>query len=134
MTYEQLMGMVLASSPGEWIYNDERGLWVFTKDLDIRITAKKQRAARTFVEPWAQNFPDRRAYLCVFELWYHATLVKEYAFVAVDGYRAYLPIPKAFDDMTITKEQYLVAGILNMPHGGPRSSYFDDYITRFRID
>jgi hypothetical protein len=134
MTLDQLLAMIMSSSPGEWLWNDERGIWTFTRDLHVRIVAKKQRSQRSFQEAWAQDFPDPRAYLCIFELWYGATFVKEYPFVAVDGYRAYLPVPRSQGDMSVSKEQYLVAGILNMPSGGPHPGYFESYIARFRID
>ena len=54
------------------------------------------------------QFPDRNAYVEVFELWYGTSFVNEYYFAAVDGFRTRRRYAQ-IDDHTITEDQYAVA-------------------------
>ena len=132
VTYDELIGQMMASSADDWLANDERSIWTFKHDLNVTLRGKSDinfDERQPFREEWAQSFPDQNAYATEYELWYGASFVKPYYFVDVDGYRASLPYPAANNDLTITQEQLAVARIVN----GHRS-HFQEYIKGFTVE
>jgi hypothetical protein len=130
MTYHELIQAIVRSDPDGWLRDDQRG--VFTLKSDLNITVRESRTSngagerRKFTEEWATNFPDKNAYVEVFELWYGASFVNEYYFAAVDGFRARLPYPET-EDHAITEEQYAVAVAVDL------KGTLDDYLHRAGI-
>lgn len=136
MTLNQLIPIVMESRSEEWIFNDERQSWVYELDLDIRFEGPQlsfDSEPEEFEEPWANRFPNPRAFRVFFQLWYRNSMVREYFFVDVDGHRALLPLPRGREELIISREQERVARILNRAHA-PASRYFNDYIERFAVE
>jgi hypothetical protein len=134
MTYDQLLDLLLSSGHEDWLVDEAKGILTLKNDLDVtirEIRTDHEDGGEPFDEPWATQFPNPDAERQTFELWYRASFVKTYNFVAVDGGRASLPYPKSMTDLTITREQFAVAEAVNTPGFG---SYFDNYIQRFKIE
>jgi hypothetical protein len=131
MTYDELLNLLVSSSREDWLHDDDHGIFTLRTDLDVTIReVRTERERRRFEEQWAKEFADPVAYHESYELWFRSSFVKAYTFVSVDG-RASLPLPKAPDDLTITREQYAIANIVNF--SGFRS-YFETHIQRFNIE
>jgi len=128
MTYYELIQAIIATEPDGWLRNDERSVFTLKSDLNVMVreSSRNDGEPQKFMEPWATNFPDRNAYIKVFELWYGGSFVSEYHFATVDGFRARLPYPN-IEDHTITEEQYAVAVAVDL------LGTLDDYLQRARI-
>lgn len=112
------------------MYNDDKGIYTFRDDalLQIRQTRKDDR--EPFQEDWAERFPDPAAYKDMYELYYNNNLIEEYIFVAVDGYRMTIPLPKSRKDLRISAEKYRIGRIINLKNYGYD---LDDYLNRAGI-
>jgi hypothetical protein len=65
-------------------------------DPRLRITARHDEEGlqnENFIEPWANNFPDKRAQGHYYDLAYDGELLERFILVSVDGGRARLPLP-----------------------------------------
>ena len=60
MTYDEFMEAVIESEPEDWLYDDEKGKFVFKNDLLISIIGKEvdYDESGRFYEEWATSFPD----------------------------------------------------------------------------
>lgn len=73
---------------------------------------------RRFHEEWAEQFADPVAYRVTYAISYGNSFVEEVIAVAVDGHRTIIPLPKAPNDLVITRWQYQFGKILDTePHG-----------------
>lgn len=131
MIYKDFMELIVNSDVEDWIYDDERGTIVLKNDL--LITIKREEISYDedgkFYEEWACNFPDSIAYRQRFESCYAGNVIETFYTVAVDGHRMDIPYPK-LDDMTITRKQYSIGRIVNIPNEGYG---FDSYLKRAGI-
>jgi hypothetical protein len=130
MTYHEILDVVRAAKGEDWLVNDSKGIFTLKTDLDVTLREVRTHEPEPFAEDWAQDFPNPAATRAIFELWFRASFVMAYDFVAVDGGRALLPLPKAADDLTITRVQFAIADAVNF--SGNRSC-FEEYIQRFRV-
>lgn len=134
MTYHELLHLIVSSGPGDWLDDDERGIFTLKTDLDVtlrEVRKDEDYEPRPFEEEWATRYPNPTAYSVQFELWFRSSFVKVYYFVSVDGHRALIPFPKSRDDLTITHEQFAVAQAVNLSAG---ESYFSEYIREFTVE
>jgi hypothetical protein len=153
MDYRTFKEIIINSNPEDWLVTegvkqtfyfndptrkeeitceeDSKTVLVYKGDLNIRIEEETD-INKEFHEKWAQDFPDPRAYRVIARLYYGCSLVEEKVFVAVDGFRATLPLPEPPDYKYINYEDYRIARILNW-NEALRKSYFDTYIKRFEI-
>lgn len=131
MTYYEFMQKINASDPEDWIYDDEKGKFVFKNDLLISILGKDIDYGESgkFYEDWATSFPDATAYRKEFELCYAGNEIETFYTAMVDGARMYLPYPK-LDDMTISQNQYRLGKIVNLMNEGYG---FDSYLRQANI-
>ena len=92
MTFDEALKALFESNPGDWLFDDPKGTYTYKHDLLLRI----DRANRDdcFNEEWATGFPDPCAKRVSFEVFYGPSFICRQILVAVDGYRAYLPMPK----------------------------------------
>ncbi len=81
------------SSKNEWNYNSFSKEWNYINNLDIKIKKIDYDDSSLFIEKWATKFPDNKAYRMYYEIIYKNITLKEQMLIAVDGYRAYLPLP-----------------------------------------
>ncbi len=129
MNHQELMQLILTTPPDEWISDIDEGVAVCRRDLNVRLAADKE-SEREFCEPWTQKYPDPNAHLIEYVLWYGASPIERFPLIAVDGYRAYLPLPK-LKTMEITRLQFVIACAINV--GSPYLDYFVRYVRRFPI-
>ena len=101
----KLQQMIDESEPGDWpkqvgpigtVETDDpyhQQVWVYEHDVNLRIE-RGQTVNKDFREEWNETFPshenDQSEAYWVF---YGATPVERQTIVAVDGYRAYIPLP-----------------------------------------
>ena len=128
MNYNQLMRTICDTEPSDWLRNDAPTIFTLKDDLDIRVEEQEgDEGTAAFHEPWANGFPDPNARRVMFTVFYRASWVKEFMLVAVDGYRAYLPLPKAGTNQ-IPREQYCLARIVDW------QGTLDQYIQRAKLE
>ena len=130
MTYHSLIHFVMSTTPADWLADDSTGIFLCKSDVNVRIVRAKT-DKRIFAEEWAMDYPSKNPHPQNFTLWHGSSQVKTYFFVAVDGYRADLPMPQ-INTMNITAEQYAVANIVNLG-GEMEGSYYEMYIGRFNV-
>lgn len=131
MTYDEFMEKVLESKPEDWLYNDEKGVFVLKNDLLITIVGKEvdYDESGRFYEEWATSFPDPNARKKEFELCYAGNEIDILYTAMVDGARMYIPYPK-LTDMTISQKDYRLGQIVNVMN----AAYgFDSYLNRAGI-
>ena len=131
MTYDEFMGLIVNSEPDAWLYDDEKGIFVFTDDLLISIIGKEVDYDEfgRFYEEWAVSFPDPKAYRKEFELCYAGNIIETFYTAMVDGARMYIPYPR-MGDMTISNKQYQIGKIVNLMNTGYG---FDNYLRQANI-
>lgn len=96
MTYDELLSIIDESEKDDWVFSDERGVYTFKHDLNVRIERRDidHDSDKFHGEHWATNHPDPNAYRVTYDIYYGASFVKEVLMVSVDGHRATLPIPE----------------------------------------
>ena len=97
----------------------------------MRIKNDDERA-RYFEESWVTKYSDEKAYVHVAELYYNGMRIDDFYTALVDGCRMCIPYPKR-DGMTITKEQYGIGNILNIPYCVNDVYSFDEYLRQAGI-
>ena len=128
MTYDELMEIILNSSFENWVYDDEKGIFTFREDLDIRIEERRSSSDRDeFNEEWATRHPDPHATRVFYDIYYRSSFVKSFMLVSVDGGRAHLPLPESAVSTTIPYERYALARAVDY------LGTLDEYIERFRL-
>lgn len=115
MTYKMFMDEIENSNPDDWLYDDEKGIFVFKKDLLITIVGKEidYEESGRFYEEWATDFPDPKAYKKEFEICYANNPIETLYTCSVDGGRMYIPYPDV-KNMTISKRTYKLGEIVNV--------------------
>jgi hypothetical protein len=115
MTFEEFERIIFESKSNDWIFNDSEGAYIYKKDLNVRIQRKEEDELdeRKFKEKWTEKFPDRNAYRQEYALFYGSSYCGYQLLIAVDGFRAYIPIPKSSGELKITKKQYSFGKIIN---------------------
>lgn len=114
MTYNELEKAIRNSTKADWLFNDERGIYTFKNDLNLRIQRKEINFDfdRFGGEDWATHHPDPIAYRETYEIYYGASFVKEKLLVSVDGHRATLPLPR-INTTIVSYEDYHFAEIVD---------------------
>jgi hypothetical protein len=114
MSYWEFLSILTNSLPGEWVFNDARGIYIYRDDLHLRIFRKEvdKESSRFCGENWATKHPDPNAYRVTYEIFYGSTFLDEKILIAVDGFRAYLPIPKS-GSSSVSYENYKFASIVD---------------------
>ena len=134
MQYEELIGLLERSSVFDWIWNDDQGIAVLKANLNISVRrATDLDEPEPVEEEWATKFPDPRAKMHRFELYFGATFIKDYLFASVNGGRALLPFPNVgTGQFIISPEQRAIADAVN-PEGPLRDRYYLTYMERFTV-
>lgn len=132
MRYEDFMSQISNSVyEDNWLYDDEIGKFVNKEDIRITIQSDRSESIgdNRFYEEWASNFPDSNAYRKKYFLQYNGITINTFYTVRVDGGRSDIPYPR-LEDMTITREQYNIARIVNSIHGNS----FNEYLSSANIE
>lgn len=115
-TLESVKKKIIESDLDDWEYDDTEGRYVFTQDVALRIEKQEHGGHEEFHEEWAEDFPDPDAKKFTIQIYYESTPVLKEYIIAVDGYRAYIPIPDRFE-LTISEFQHNLGEILNIAPG-----------------
>ncbi len=101
------------------IHDDKKKRWTLKSNVMIRFADTTEEKLgedvrdRAFDEEWATKHPDPKARRVVYTMYYGASFVRAVDLVAVDGYRAMLPMPKAHDVLVVDPWEYRFARIVN---------------------
>ena len=114
MKKDDVMNLIRKSSPGDYTYKKDKGLYEYKPDDNLRI-AFDEESEPLFEEPWTENSPNKKAFTQLVSIYYGRTLFHKLFCVWVDDYRHLIPVPKSQDDLTITSFEYKVGLILNHP-------------------
>lgn len=119
MDYQKIVDLFHESNaPEDWKYVEvESGKEVafLLKDVDLRIESSltdEHIDNESFLEKWANRFPDPSASSRFYDLYYRNTLLHRFILVSVDGHRAKLPLPEP-GGMTVLQSTYKVAEIFD---------------------
>ena len=107
-TKEQVLEMVLSSDPSDFDYDDGSGVFMYNKDVNLRIVLNRESDEQGFDEPWVRTFPDPNAIKRSVYVQFGQTRVKGVTCAVVDGGRHIIPLPKSRRDLTIDRFQYHV--------------------------
>jgi len=83
---------VLLDDPDAWTKVGE-GTWYHEDETDYRIVEGDE-IRREFCEPWMESFPDPSAYSYHVNFLFRDAIVAQKTFVACDGLRYSVPLPK----------------------------------------
>jgi hypothetical protein len=139
-SYAKILDSIGSSKPRDWVFNSipkEMGFHsVFAYKNDALLTIVRddnEEQDREFREDWATQFPDKDARFCIFRIYYAASLLEEVFMVALDGYRAFVPLPKIRKNrgthLEITRFQDSFARIVNFH----TNSRYDEYLSLAKI-
>lgn len=126
MTYDDLMQLVARSTEDEWVRTElaERVVAVHRDDLQVRLELDtSEENEREFAEDWTDRFPSKKAIRQLCYLFYGSSLVHDFVVVAVDDFRASLPLP-VVGTSDVPRIKYAVAAAVNL------GSRFDEYFRR----
>lgn len=114
MTYDELMVIIDESEREDWLFSDERGIYTFKHNLNVRIERREidNEWDKFTGEDWATKHPDSTAYRVTYEIYYGASFVKEVLMVSVDGHRATLPLPDR-KTLKVSAQDYSFAQIVD---------------------
>lgn len=130
MKYKDVIEILRTSEPTDWLHDDQRGIYTFKDNLNLRIEKKEREMGERNKfegEDWATKHPDPNAYRVICEVYYGASFIEERMLVAVDGYRAILPLPE-FQKKSIPKDDYRFARIID------QDRRIDEYIQRSGLE
>jgi hypothetical protein len=71
----------------------------YHRDFPEFTVVEERTLVESFSEPWTQTFPDRSARSYVVQIRYGTTILRELTFVACDGGRYSLPLPRRVGDV-----------------------------------
>jgi hypothetical protein len=129
---ENIKKLVLNSNSKDWeqYIEDNKIFYIYKHDvrLQIRDLESDGNSLKKFEEKWAITFPDTNAYRNLYAIYFDNNKVFKWMQVVVDGGRASMPLPKSCDDLTVTKEQYTLALLIESL--GSISPKLDEYIER----
>lgn len=123
MNEAQIKNILTSTSNEDWIVSEEKETWTYKQDVLLRIQKRSVNLSEKFGnEHWAINYPDSNAYKVIYDVYYYNSWIATKTLVAVDGFRATLPMPK-IRTTEIPFEEYRFAMIV-------APTALDEYITR----
>lgn len=124
LTEDSILNEIFDSTREDW--NKKADGDFFTYKYDILLTIEeKEESEREFFEPWANCHPDKRAYFYEYEIKYNKIRVTSIYLVAVDGGRAYIPLPERRTN--VVKNKYVK--FANIIHSYPENINYE-YINK----
>lgn len=123
MKYDEVMQMVLDNPFENWIYFDAYGEYTLKSDVNLHIVRCNFESKTSFYESWAIKDNDPNAFMYTYTIFYCNSRIDEFCLVAVDGYKAFIPMPQ-LNSTTISKQNYLLA--LAVDNIGSLDEYITD--------
>ena len=125
MTVKEIEEILSSTSSSDWVIEEELGAYTYKQDVLLRIQKHPidYHADKFSGEDWATTMhADSEAYRVVYDVFYGESFIETKQFVAVDGCRAFLPMP-TFGTKVIPCRDYLFAKIV-------APDTLDEYINR----
>lgn len=125
MTVDEIKKILSSTSSSDWVIEEELGSYTYAQDVLLRIKRRPidYHADKFSGEEWATTkHADPNAYKFTYDVFYGESFIATKYLVAVDGCRAFLPMP-TFGTTEIPYRDYLFAKIV-----APDS--LDEYINR----
>lgn len=104
LTIDAILNEIFSSIPEDWVSDEFRENFVYKHNILLTIHEIEE-SKREFHEEWAERHPDKRAFCYKYIIKYNNNPITSILLVAVDGHRAYLPIPDR--NTGKIKEKYL---------------------------
>lgn len=92
LTIDGILNEIFSSIPEDWVSDEFRENFVYKYNILLTIHEIEE-SKREFHEEWAERHPDNRAFCYKYTIKYNNNPITSILLVAVDGHRAYLPIP-----------------------------------------
>jgi hypothetical protein len=116
MKEEDIFDLIMKSSPDEYTYNDQEGLYFNKEDINLRLHIMRENEETIYNEKWTSKFADKKATVTDVQIYYLMTLIKTIPCVWVDGCRYLIPAPRLGDEITINAFEYKIGSVLNHNH------------------
>ncbi len=116
MTYDEVIDVIGRSINGDWVHDEKKQQWTLKDDLMIHfanVTEEELGEDREFDEEWATKHLNPKARRVVYTIYYGSSFVKSVDLVAVDGYKATLPMPESTNNLVVDPWEYQFAQIIN---------------------
>lgn len=116
MKYSQIEKIITDGDLSAWHQTvvasttSDQDVFVFFNDINLRICVSA-RADEEFDEAWVRVFPDKRAKRIDGYVYYANSPIYQFGLVAVDGHRAFLPMPKSATELAVRKFDYEIARV-----------------------
>lgn len=92
LTIDGILNEIFSSIPEDWASDEFRENFVYKHNILLTIH-EIESSKREFHEEWAERHPDNRAFCYKYIIKYNNNMITSILLVAVDGHRAYLPLP-----------------------------------------
>jgi hypothetical protein len=118
MTIEQLFSEIFLSQPHDWhaeeLMNEDGYAWVATLKSDVSIKLQWGRTCVSeFDEPWTRKFPNHEATSEYAEVLHQGSPVYREIYVAADGGKVLLPMPR-IETLEVPTNKLRFAALLNV--------------------
>jgi len=128
----EVIDLVYLANSEDFDYDDSTGVYIYTHDIQLRLVQDRKtwfaddggRGFDQFEEDWVKRFPNHHAYRQLIYIEYGGTRIETIRTTLVDGGRYFIPYPKSFQELIITKFQYKIGQILNRSQTGVESFDF----------
>jgi hypothetical protein len=128
---KQILKKIISSSYGEWeksSYSDHPYVGypkiAFYKPDTSIVLAWEYEVDNDFKAPWANKFPEPKAWSCYVAVFCNNILLERFLYVEVDGGRAMLPLIGSLKTKLITYYEYsCLIRLLDQIHFGSGSQY-----------
>lgn len=106
---DQTLELIYESNPDDWEYTDD-DVRIYKHGLQIEIRQKSDGHVCMFEQ--AKRFGENGQRI-EYDIIFNGQRIETFALVAIDGYSAYLPFPKA-GTMIVPRDRYNLARIFNV--------------------
>ncbi|MCK4555240.1 MAG: hypothetical protein KAT83_01410 [Candidatus Aenigmarchaeota archaeon] len=136
MTHDKVITMIKESEISDWKYDDEEGVLTYMPNVELTIKRLNTDSSADYYEPWLEHFVYKKGHRATYNILYGGSLIKKEYFVAVEGFRGYVPVPKNGDtnNPKLTKWKYKIGKIIHSVAGFTGSVYsYDSILKRANI-
>lgn len=102
-----IMDLIYHTRRSDWEFLENKNTCVLKSNPEIKIMWDDYEDKEEFYEKWATKHIDENAYIYDYIIYNNDIEIKRFALVAVDGYRAKLPLPKVNTNIIKRNDYYL---------------------------